>query len=197
MSEQVGSRQRAAATKRARTQRSILDAASKLFNEHGYSGVTLEAVATEAGVGVATIANHFPTKRALAIAAYAQPLLALMTSTEKELTSEAKPVRLFERFIRELSVVLAASPVMTYALLPLSRDSRNHGRDDEATYVVSFQQLVDFLGTLLERCGSVIQNTASAMDVADFYLGGLLTWIIQHPERSGEDAADLVLNQLL
>jgi len=43
----------------------ILDAAEALFAQHGYDGVTLRAIATDAGVDVALANYHFGPKRAL------------------------------------------------------------------------------------------------------------------------------------
>jgi AcrR family transcriptional regulator len=44
------------------TARSILDAAMKLFAEHGYAGTTTRAIADEAGVNEVTLFRHFGSK---------------------------------------------------------------------------------------------------------------------------------------
>lgn len=49
----------------ARTRRSILQAARRLFSEHGYAGTTIEAIATEAGVAEQTVYYVFNTKAQL------------------------------------------------------------------------------------------------------------------------------------
>lgn len=186
--EELDPRQRAGATKRRRTNLWILDAARALFDEHGYYGVSRDDVASTAAISAATLQKHYKTKQALAIAAYAPPVLALMASPE--------PVPV--NFIRELADFLAAHPAMAVALLPLSRDPRTRGEDDEATYVVSFRDLVEFIGKLLVQCADArTQDSVTVDDTADFALSGLLTWIVQHPERSGKDAADLMLAHLL
>src|SRR5829696_1512352 len=53
-------RQQAAATRR-----SILDAAQRLFEEHGYAATTMEQVAAEAGVALKTVYVAFTTKSGL------------------------------------------------------------------------------------------------------------------------------------
>ncbi|MFF5004756.1 TetR/AcrR family transcriptional regulator [Streptomyces phaeochromogenes] len=58
-------RQRAAETKRARTIGALLGAGKNLFAERGWHGTRLADVAKEAGVSVATLHNHFPTKHDL------------------------------------------------------------------------------------------------------------------------------------
>lgn len=187
--EELGPRQRAGATKRKRTNLWILDVARALFDEHGYHGVTRDDVIKGAGTSAATLQKHYKTKQALAIAAYAPPVLTLMASPE--------PMPAI--FIRELADFLVAHPTMAVALLPLSRDPRTQSEDDEATYVVSFRDLVEFIGKLLVQStdAHAQDSVAMANDTADFALSGLLTWIVQHPKRSGKDAADLTLTHLL
>jgi hypothetical protein len=134
----------------------------------------------------------------MAIAAYAPPVLALMTSTEKELATMATPEPTLVTFIRKLAAFLAAHPAMAIALLPLSRDPRSHGEDDEATHAVSFRDLVAFISKLLVQCANARPRQSDMVDdTVDFALSGLLTWIVQHPERSGKDAAFLLLKHLL
>jgi AcrR family transcriptional regulator len=49
----------------AATRRSILDAAQRLFSEHGYPATTMEQVAAEAGVALKTVYVAFATKSGL------------------------------------------------------------------------------------------------------------------------------------
>lgn len=50
---------------RAEKRAAILEAATRLFLEHGYSGVSLARIAEAAGVSSATLFKRFPTKAAL------------------------------------------------------------------------------------------------------------------------------------
>ena len=54
---------------KAETRALILDAARTLFEERGFDGTTMRALAAEAGVGLGTIFSHFPDKAALLMAA--------------------------------------------------------------------------------------------------------------------------------
>ncbi|HOV96406.1 MAG TPA: helix-turn-helix domain-containing protein, partial [Thermomonas sp.] len=47
----------------------ILEAASKLFVQHGFSGVSMDQIAAEAGVSKLTVYSHFGDKDGLFIAA--------------------------------------------------------------------------------------------------------------------------------
>ncbi|MEV7165729.1 TetR/AcrR family transcriptional regulator [Streptomyces microflavus] len=200
MSEEALNRhQRAAITKRKRTRAWILDAARSLFDEHGYHAVTRDDIAAKAGVGAATIHKHFSTKQTVAVAAYAPYVLGLMQATEKSLANGVQIDWVITEFIRELALELHDHPTMAYALLPLAQGQRTltHSGNSEEVLDVSFQQLTELLGKLLERQACHDRSGILVVEVADFYLSGLLTWIVQHPERSDEDAAALLLSQLL
>lgn len=51
-----------------RTVERILDAAARIFHEHGYSGSTTNDIADEAGVSVGSLYQYFPNKDALLVA---------------------------------------------------------------------------------------------------------------------------------
>jgi AcrR family transcriptional regulator len=59
---------------KAETRELILDAARDLFEDRGFEGTTMRAVAGRAGVGLGTIFNHFEDKGALLIAAVLEDL---------------------------------------------------------------------------------------------------------------------------
>ena len=62
----------------ARRNRALLvDAARPAFAEHGF-GAALEGVARDAGVGIATLYRHFPTRADLVKAVYVDELDALV-----------------------------------------------------------------------------------------------------------------------
>src|SRR5262245_753620 len=52
----------------AATRRDILDAARRLFEEHGYTATSMAAIATEAGVALKTVYLAFETKRGVLLA---------------------------------------------------------------------------------------------------------------------------------
>lgn len=193
------SRQQAGITKRRRTRQRILDAARSLFDERGYYGVTIEEISREAGISVATSFNHFPTKQDIAIAVYTPLVLELMQSIENSIVDGRQIDDVIAEFVHGLAGGLYAHPGMAYVLLPLTHDRRmtKHSESDEAAPDVSLWQLAEFLGRLLEQRERADQRYVPAVEVASFHLSGLLAWIVQHPERSGEDAATLALSQLL
>lgn len=77
----------------------ILDAAERLFAEHGFDGVSLRTIIGEAGVNLAAVHYHFHSKAALLDAVFARrvaPLnverLALLDACEAEAGGNPVPV---------------------------------------------------------------------------------------------------------
>lgn len=75
--EDLDPRQRAALTKRTRTRKALLDSAVQVIAE-GTTSHLMEESATRAGVGIATVYNHFATKDDLIRAVYARLLEPLL-----------------------------------------------------------------------------------------------------------------------
>ncbi|WP_234402073.1 TetR/AcrR family transcriptional regulator [Thermobifida halotolerans] len=61
--------------KKARTRRSLQEAAFRLFLEQGYEGTTVARIAEEAGVSHMTFFRHFPTKEDVVLQDEYDPML--------------------------------------------------------------------------------------------------------------------------
>ena len=48
----------------------VLEAATRLFGEHGYAGVSMRDLAAEIGFQAPSIYSHFPSKAQLAVACW-------------------------------------------------------------------------------------------------------------------------------
>ena len=89
------------------TKERILNAAERLFGEHGFAGTSLRAITKEAGVNLAAIHYHFGSKEALLLEAlhrYAAPVnqqrLQLLQEVEDALGYELPSVeRILEIFV--------------------------------------------------------------------------------------------------
>ncbi|MEI9992976.1 MAG: TetR/AcrR family transcriptional regulator [Rhizomicrobium sp.] len=90
--------------RKQKTRERIVAAASKLFQELGYSEATLASIADEADVHVTTLFTHFSSKKELADALSDASLDRL-----SELIGEAKGKVPFFRFIREVITSTAKS----------------------------------------------------------------------------------------
>jgi AcrR family transcriptional regulator len=83
----------------ASTKDRILDAAERLFAEHGFDGVSLRTIIAEAGVNLAAVHYHFHSKEALLDAVFArrvaplnQERLARLEACEAEARGGAVPI---------------------------------------------------------------------------------------------------------
>lgn len=65
--------------------RAILEAAFRSLTEGGYSQMSIEAVAADAGVGKTTIYRRYPTKRDLAAAAIAAMTFVAPPPTDQDI----------------------------------------------------------------------------------------------------------------
>jgi len=72
------------------TRRSILESAERLFAAVGFAAVTMQKVASEAGVALATVYFYFPGKAAL-IAAMADAIAASPELSVEQVEGEADP----------------------------------------------------------------------------------------------------------
>ncbi len=83
------------------TDRAILDTTLRLLREQGYDAMSVEGVASAAGVGKATIYRRYPSKRELVVAA----ISSIAASLEPPLDSESTHDDLFA-FIRQTFEVI-------------------------------------------------------------------------------------------
>jgi AcrR family transcriptional regulator len=97
-----------------RNREKLLAAAVHLFADAGES-VPLEAVAERAGVGVGTLYRHFPTREALAEAAYRNEVQRLCHSAAELLAEEPPEVALadwIDRFVTYVSAKRSMASVL-------------------------------------------------------------------------------------
>lgn len=105
----------------------ILDAAEVLFARRGFSGVGLSEVAESVGLGKSTLFHHFSSKAQLYAAVIARIVGRIEERLMRSLADGGSPAARLERWLDDLSDILAANP--TYARLLL----RSLFEDDELT----------------------------------------------------------------
>ncbi|WP_344375700.1 SACE_7040 family transcriptional regulator [Agromyces tropicus] len=96
MSETLTERGRAKADRRA----ALLDAAARLFAEHGYAGVTLEELGQAAGVSGPAVYRHFPGKAAVLAAILADASRGLLEGGRRTVEEAADPAAALRALIR-------------------------------------------------------------------------------------------------
>jgi len=94
----------------------ILQAAARLFMQHGFSNVTVEQITEAADVGKGTFFNYFPTKEHVLVAMVRQRTdLVAMAAREAQAATTVKPVAL--RLAMNMAQANASSPSMVRDLL--------------------------------------------------------------------------------
>jgi len=93
--------------RRLRTRNQVLDAALRLFDEHGYLGVRVEDIATEAGVSRATFYKHFTEREQVLAELFerllgAEEALAPEPPADASQTTERQIVGLVEAAVRRM-----------------------------------------------------------------------------------------------
>ena len=95
------------------TRKQVIEAARRLFVEHGYAGATIEAIAREAGVAPETIFATFGNKRTIlaalidvAVGGDEQPIPLLQRPGPQTVLQEIDPVRLLQLFAADISRIL-------------------------------------------------------------------------------------------
>jgi len=116
------------------TRRLIFAHAMRLFNEHGYSAVSMSLIAKEAGLTKATLYYHFPGKAELLTAGALDMIKRVRQHIENVVRDDSMTVR--ERLIRMVRQRYDRSAFTAYnaammdeAMQHLSLDQRNQIRD--------------------------------------------------------------------
>ena len=153
----------------AATHRAVLDAALRLFAEHGYDGVTAQMIAAQAGVVQGSVFHHFKTKRALFAAAHDACQLALITRIEHDAGAARSPEDRFDRLWRSYLAATADAAVRQILLLDGPRIlglERMRMRDRETAFAF-------FAAELQTLCDQGLVAAVSARTLAVLLFGAL------------------------
>jgi AcrR family transcriptional regulator len=93
-----------------RRREEILDAASRLFAEHGYSDAVTQLLADDLKVGKGTIYRHFPSKRDLFLAAADRVMWRLTEQVEASRQTATDPLDGVRRAVKAFLDFFAAHP---------------------------------------------------------------------------------------
>jgi AcrR family transcriptional regulator len=94
----------------ARRQEEILDAATELFAEYGYSGADTQLLADRLKVGKGTLYRYFPSKEALFLAAADRVVRRARAQVEASMQGIADPLDRIAAAIRAFLAFYAAHP---------------------------------------------------------------------------------------
>jgi AcrR family transcriptional regulator len=78
-------------------QRQLLDVAIHVFAQHGYAGASTQAIASAAGLSEPALYRHFPSKRALFLAAFERASTELLDSWRSIAAESPSPLEAIAR----------------------------------------------------------------------------------------------------
>ncbi|EME61704.1 TetR/AcrR family transcriptional regulator [Amycolatopsis decaplanina] len=121
----------------------IVEAAGRIFSEHGYHAASMEEIAAEVGITAAALYRHFPNKYAL-FAACANVMADRLVATLDEVAPGAP--------LADLLAAVTQGTVTHRASSGLYRwESRYLDRDDRHSLGVKFGQVVDRVTEAVRR----------------------------------------------
>lgn len=171
----------------------ILDATRELLAEHGWSGLTIEGVATRAGVAKTTVYRRFDSRTDLAVAAVAQLVEAAMVPIEPD----CSPDEQVRRSILATAAVYRI-PAARAAYLAVIAEA---GRDPELRSAVDTQVLGPARAMIGERLALGVEKgeleAAHAEAAADLLFDVLAGTLMHRMLVRGEDIDDSFVEALV
>jgi AcrR family transcriptional regulator len=163
----------------ARNRETLLAAATRAFASAGQEP-SMRAIAREAGVGIATLYRHFPTRESLVDAVY-QDQVKRLTLGARELLEQLPPGKAMRRWMDLFADWLATKHGMLGTLLAMIESGEIAGAQTRA-------ELLDAITTILQagREAGDLRADVSAEDIAASLLGifGVAGQSGQHAQAS-------------
>ena len=156
---------------RAETRRLILEAARRMFVEHGYEAATMRSIAAKIGYTATAVYHHFKDKTALVAELCAIDFRAL-TEALRKAGSVADPLERLGR-MGEAYVEFGLSHPMQYQFMFMA--PRPHGLD-----AMSTDPGADCYGYLLETCRAVVATGRLRPEFADADQVAQIAWGALH-----------------
>jgi AcrR family transcriptional regulator len=182
----------------------ILDAATELFAEHGYSDAVTQALAERLQVGKGTLYRHFPSKRELFLAAADRVMHRVRERVDASIDGIEDPLERITEGIRSFLAFFAEHPEFVELLI---QERANFRDRKQPTYIehreknvvrwreyyraliaqgrvrdIPVERITDVVGDLLY--GTIFTNyftglrrstEAQAKDILDVLFGGILS----------------------
>jgi AcrR family transcriptional regulator len=170
----------------SRNRETLLAAATRAFATSA-SEPSMRAIAREAGVGIATLYRHFPTRESLVDAVYHDQVVRL-TVGGRELLRELRPAEAMRRWMDLFGEWLMTKHGMTDTLVVMIESG-------EIAHAQTRAELLDVITTILDagRAAGDLRADVTAEDIAASLLG--IFTVAGKPEQRGQ--ADRLLNLLM
>lgn len=184
---------RASAAAAAQTAQNILDAATELFTDHGFSAVSIDNVAIKAGVTRGAVYHHYGNKPGLfaATAGHLQTKIAqtVVTAAEAEGEDAADQLRAgCHAFLDAITSETAARILLAEA--PAVLGWAQWRRMDAENSVVHLREALESAGTPGHLLEASTAQLSGAMNEAAL-------WIAENDTPERRDAAHEALDRLL
>jgi AcrR family transcriptional regulator len=163
----------------------LLEAATRVFVRAGGTEPSMRAIAREAGVGIATLYRHFPTRESLVDAVY-RDQVARLTAGARELLPQLPPPMALRRWMDLFGDWIATKNGMLDTLLAMIESG-------EIAHAQTRTELLAAIDTILDagRATGELRGDVTAEDVAASLIG---IFTVAHPPAG--DRATRLLNIL-
>ncbi|MER5948475.1 helix-turn-helix domain-containing protein [Streptomyces sp. NPDC001904] len=170
----------------ARNRDQLLDVATRVFASAGPEP-SMRAIAREAGVGIATLYRHFPTRESLVDAVYRDQVVRL-TAGAHELLGRMPPAAALRRWMDLFGDWIAAKNGMLDTLLAMIETG-------EIAHAQTRTELLTAITTMLDagRAADDLRSDVTAEDIAASLIG--IFTVAPRPEREAQ--AGRLLNLLM
>lgn len=160
----------------------ILEEAVKLFYERGFSGTTLDDIASELGVTKPFIYTHFRSKVEL-LEAICRPTIEMSLQAISEATSAAgtPTQRLYAGVVSFTRVVLQRQPNIAVYF----REEKNLSKGGLEEINALRKQFDRVLSQLLEQGVAAGEFTVPDVHVAALAIGGMVSWAYTWHRQDG------------
>jgi AcrR family transcriptional regulator len=169
-----------------RNRQQLLDVATRLFAA-AEAEPSMRAIATEAGVGIATLYRHFPTRESLVDAVY-QDQVSRLTAGARELLAELGPPAALRRWMELFGDWIATKKGMLGTLLAMVESGEIAHADTRTELLAAIEDILE-----AGRTSGELRADVPAEDIAAALIG--IFTVAGSPEH--EAMADRLLNLLM
>src|SRR5277367_1869343 len=166
-----------------RNRSQLLEVATRVFVSAGDTEPSMRAIAREAGVGIATLYRHFPTKESLVDAVYRSQVVRLTTGARK-LLDKLPPAAAMRRWMDLFGDWIATKNGMLDTLLAMIESG-------EIAHAQTRTELLEAITEMLDagRAAGDLRADVTAEDIAASLIG---IFTVAHPPEREAKAARLL-----
>lgn len=159
----------------------LLEVAVRVFGQNGYAGASVEDIASEVGISAPALYRHYPSKKALYLAALAHSGDRMFDAWERTVAEASDALSAFARLGVLYQQMMRDEP----HLLQMRFRALNATDDPQIRELVLHnhrraQQLASSLAARADQEGLLPAGLTQAMVVAGFMAWGAMTDVTQH-----------------